>query len=57
MIGVPPSKQGLNLDLRELMEEGNIASGASKDAALVRIDAKRLHQLSSITMNSLVPWR
>ena len=50
--GVPPSEQGLNLDLRELMEEGNIASGASKDAAPVRIDAEQLHQLSSVALNS-----
>ena len=34
------------------MEEGNRASGASKDAAPVRIDAKRLHQLSSVALNS-----
>ena len=37
--GVPPSEQGLNLDLQELMDEGNIASGASKDVAPVRINA------------------
>ena len=49
---MPPSKQGLNLDLQELMEEGIIASGESKDAAPVRIDAKRLHQLSSVVLNS-----
>ena len=34
------------------MEEGNIASRASKDAASVRIDVERLHQLSSIALNS-----
>ena len=49
---VPPSEQGLNLDLRELMEEGIIASRASKDAAPVRIDAERLHQLSSVALIS-----
>ena len=50
--GVPPSEQGLNIDLRKLMEEGNIASGASKDAQPVRIEAERLHQLSSIVLIS-----
>ena len=50
--GVPPSEQGLNLDLRGLMEEGIIASGVSKDAAPVRIDVERLHQLFSIALNS-----
>ena len=49
---VPPSEQGLNLDLRELMEEGIIASGASKDAVPVKIDAEQLHQLSSVALNS-----
>ena len=52
MTGVPPSDQGLNIDLRGLMEEGIIAFGASKDAALVRIHAERLHQLSSVALNS-----
>ena len=33
------------------MEEGIIASGASKDAAPVRIDVEPLHQLSSVAMN------
>ena len=49
---VPPSEQGLNLDLRELMEEGNHASGASKDATPIRINIERLHQLSSVVLNS-----
>ena len=49
---VPPSEQGLNVDLRKLMEEGNIASEASKDAAPVRINAKWLHQLSSVALIS-----
>ena len=52
VIGMPPSQQGLNLDLRGLMEEGIIASGASKDAASIRVDAGRLHQLSSAALNS-----
>ena len=52
VIGVPPSEQGLNLDLRELTEEGNIASRASKDATSVKIDAERLHQLSLVVLNS-----
>ena len=34
------------------MEEGNRASGASKDATLIRIDAERLHQLSLVALNS-----
>ena len=50
--GVLLSEQGLNLDLRELMEEGIIASGASKDAVWVRIDAEQLHQLSSVMLIS-----
>ena len=50
--GVPPSQQGLNVDLRGLMEEGIIASAASKDAALVRVNVGRLHQLSSIALKS-----
>ena len=43
MTKVPPSKQGHNLDLRELMEEANYASSVSKDVAPIRIDAERLH--------------
>ena len=34
------------------MEEGILASGASKDAAPVTVDAGRLHQLSSVALNS-----
>ena len=49
---VPPSQQGQNVDLRGLMEEGIFASGASKDATPVRVDAGRLHQLSSVALNS-----
>ena len=50
--GVPPSQQGQNVDLRGLMEEGILASGVSKDAAPVRVDVGRLHQLSSVALNS-----
>ena len=52
MTEMPPSEQGQNLDLQELMEEANCASGASKDTAPIRIDVKRLHQLSSVALNS-----
>ena len=40
------------------MEEGILASGASKDAAPVRVDAGRLDQLSSVALNSelLCTW-
>ena len=50
--GVPPSQQGLNVDLRGLVEEGILASGASKEAAPVRGDSGQLHQLSSVALNS-----
>ena len=36
------------------MEEANRASGASKDAAPIRIDTERLHQLSSVVLNSKI---
>ena len=50
---VPPSEQGPNVDLQELMEEGtNHASRASKDVALVRTDVEQLHQLSSVALSS-----
>ena len=34
------------------MEEGILAFGASKDAAPVRVNARQLHQLSSVALNS-----
>ena len=40
------------MDSRVLMEEANHALGASMDTAPVRIDAERLHQLSSVALNS-----
>ena len=40
---VPPLKQSQNLDLRELMEEANHASGVSKDTTPIRIDVEWLH--------------
>ena len=40
------------MDLQVLMEEANRALGASMDTAPVRSDAKRLHQLSSVALNS-----
>ena len=50
--GVPPSQQGQNVDLRGLVEDGILASGASKDATPVRVDVGRLDQLSSVALNS-----
>ena len=50
--GVPPSQQGQNVDLRGLVEDGILASGASKDATPVRVDAGQLDQLSLVVMNS-----
>ena len=50
--GVLPSQQGQNVDLRGLVEDGILASGVSKDAAPVRVDAGRFDQLSSVALNS-----
>ena len=36
------------------MEDGILASGASKDAAPVKVDAGRLDQLSSVALNSVL---
>ena len=51
MTEVPPSEQGPNLDLRELKKEDNHAFGATENAALVRFNAERFHQLSLVALN------
>ena len=48
---VPPSEQG-QMDLQVLMEKANCALGASMDTAMVKINVERLHQLSSVALNS-----